>query len=166
MVMKTDLHSLTNIKPTPHRQEGAVLIVALVLLVVLTMLGISAVESTKLETRMAASTRDYNRAFQAAEANLIQAVDIFKSLDSIENISQNPNSSSESPVTGNANVNITKSATVSYTGEDGKNIIYHHFFIESTGFSQEDETNALQVKLVEGRRIKGTVDNNVLLDED
>ena len=49
------------------RQEGAVLILALILLVVLTMLGISAIESTKLETRMAANTAEYNRAFQIAE---------------------------------------------------------------------------------------------------
>lgn len=53
-----------------YKQTGAVLIVALVLLVVLTMLGISAIEATKLETRMAANTREYNQAFQNAEAGL------------------------------------------------------------------------------------------------
>jgi hypothetical protein len=53
-----------------HKQTGAVLVVALVLLVVLTMLGISAIEATKLETRMAANTREYNQAFQNAEAGL------------------------------------------------------------------------------------------------
>jgi len=52
------------------RQEGAVLIVALFLLVVLTMLGISGIEATKLETRMAANVHDYNQAFQRAEAGL------------------------------------------------------------------------------------------------
>jgi Tfp pilus assembly protein PilX len=52
------------------RQEGAVLIVSLILLVVMTMLGISAMEATKLETRMAANVQDYNKAFQKAEAGL------------------------------------------------------------------------------------------------
>ena len=52
------------------RQEGAVLIVALILLVVMTMLGISGMEATKLETRMAANVQDYNTAFQNAESGL------------------------------------------------------------------------------------------------
>ena len=55
---------------TLPRQEGAVLIVSLILLVVMTMLGISGMEATKLETRMAANVQDYNKAFQKAEAGL------------------------------------------------------------------------------------------------
>lgn len=60
-----------------RNQGGAVLVVALVLLIVLTMLGISAIESTKLETKMAANTTNYNRAFQTAEAGLSQALQIY-----------------------------------------------------------------------------------------
>lgn len=41
------------------------------------MLGISAIESTKLETKMAANTTNYNRAFQTAEAGLSQALQIY-----------------------------------------------------------------------------------------
>ena len=55
------------------RQEGAVLIVALILLVVMTMLGISGMEATKLETKMAANVQDYNSAFQNAEGGLAWA---------------------------------------------------------------------------------------------
>jgi Tfp pilus assembly protein PilX len=57
----------------PHQQEGAVLFVALMLLIILTMVGISAIESTKLETRMAANLREYNHALQAAEIGLSTA---------------------------------------------------------------------------------------------
>lgn len=53
-----------------HKQKGAVLIVSLMLLVVLTMLGISALNSTKFETRMSANTAEYNRIFQAAEIGI------------------------------------------------------------------------------------------------
>ncbi|EIJ43887.1 hypothetical protein BegalDRAFT_3061 [Beggiatoa alba B18LD] len=49
------------------QEQGAVLIVALLLLVVLTMLGVSALNSTKLQTREAANTAEYNRAFQVSE---------------------------------------------------------------------------------------------------
>lgn len=72
--MKTYLPTSTN---QMRREEGAVLIVALVLLLVLTMLGISAIESTKLETKMAANTTNYSRAFQTAEAGLAQALQIY-----------------------------------------------------------------------------------------
>ena len=57
----------------PHREEGAVLFVALMLLIILTMVGISAIESTKLETRMAANLRESNHALQAAEIGLATA---------------------------------------------------------------------------------------------
>jgi len=71
-MMKTNLplHWHFNL---PHRQEGAVLVISLMLLVILTMLGISAIESTKLETRMAKNTKAYNEAFQMAEVGLAQA---------------------------------------------------------------------------------------------
>jgi len=49
------------------------LFVALMLLIILTMVGISAIESTKLETRMAANLREYNHALQAAEIGLATA---------------------------------------------------------------------------------------------
>ncbi len=61
-----------------HSQTGAVLIVSLILLVVLTMLGISAIESTKMETRMAANTKDYNQAFQNAEVGIAAAAQQYR----------------------------------------------------------------------------------------
>ncbi|MCV6637848.1 pilus assembly PilX N-terminal domain-containing protein [Candidatus Albibeggiatoa sp. nov. NOAA] len=51
-------------------QQGAVLIVSLMLLVILTMLGISTMESTKLQTRMAANMVEYNYAFQVGEVGI------------------------------------------------------------------------------------------------
>src|SRR5690606_3767551 len=52
------------------RERGAVLIVALVLLLVMTILGVSSLSSTTLQERMAGNLRDSNLAFQAAEAAL------------------------------------------------------------------------------------------------
>jgi len=54
----------------PRRQTGTTLIVALILLLVLTMLGVSALNTTTLEEKMAANTQEINRAFQAAEAGV------------------------------------------------------------------------------------------------
>ena len=56
-----------------HRERGAVLIVALLFLVMLTMLGITAMTGTTMEERMAGNARDNSIAFQAAEAALRDA---------------------------------------------------------------------------------------------
>lgn len=52
------------------RQRGAVLIVSLILLVVLTLLGVTAMNSTSLDEKMAANNQQTTRAFQAAESGL------------------------------------------------------------------------------------------------
>lgn len=54
----------------PRREHGAVLIVALILLVILTMLGVSSMNTSSLEERMATNTQESNRAFHAAETGL------------------------------------------------------------------------------------------------
>lgn len=55
------------------RQSGAALIVSLLFLVMLTLVGISAMTTTTLEEKMSANARDYNVAFQSAEAALRDA---------------------------------------------------------------------------------------------
>ena len=56
--------------PSPQRQRGAVLIVSMLLLLVVTVLALGASQSTRLQERMAGSQRNYDLAFQAAEAGL------------------------------------------------------------------------------------------------
>lgn len=52
------------------RQQGAVLIVSLVILLILTLLGISSMQTTSMEERMAGNMRDRDLAFHAAEVAL------------------------------------------------------------------------------------------------
>lgn len=52
------------------RQQGAVLIVALIMLLVMTLIGVTGLSSTTMEERMAGNMREVNTAFQAAEAAL------------------------------------------------------------------------------------------------
>lgn len=56
--------------PGSSHQGGAALVIGLILLVLLTMLGVTAMRTTSLEERMAGHTRDHALAFQAAEAAL------------------------------------------------------------------------------------------------
>lgn len=57
----------------PHRQRGAVLIVSLILLVVMTLLGVTAMNTTSLEEKMAANSQITTRAFHTAETGLSMA---------------------------------------------------------------------------------------------
>jgi type IV pilus assembly protein PilX len=52
------------------RQRGAALVVSLLLLLVATLIGVTAMQVTSLEERMAGNARDRNLAFQAAESAL------------------------------------------------------------------------------------------------
>ncbi len=52
------------------RQNGAVLVFCLIFLAILTIMGVSGMESTILEERMSGNMQDYNAAFQAAESAL------------------------------------------------------------------------------------------------
>jgi type IV pilus assembly protein PilX len=51
-------------------QQGAILIVSLLLLLVMTVLALTASQTTRLQERMAGNSRDLDLAFQASEAGL------------------------------------------------------------------------------------------------
>ena len=55
------------------KQSGAVLLVALIMLLVLTLLGVASIDSSGMQTRMANNQRDRIIAMQAAEAGLLAA---------------------------------------------------------------------------------------------
>ncbi len=57
----------------PQRQAGVALVVALILLVIMTLVGLSALRTVTLEERMTAQTFDRSLSFQAAEAALREA---------------------------------------------------------------------------------------------
>ena len=54
----------------PLYQRGAALIVGLLMLVVMTLIGVSAMQTDLLEEKMAGNQRDLDLAFQAAESTL------------------------------------------------------------------------------------------------
>ena len=61
-------------KITNHkRQRGAVLVISLIMLLVMTLIGITGMQATVLEEKMAGNYNDQNIAFQAAESTLIEA---------------------------------------------------------------------------------------------
>lgn len=59
--------------PTRSRQSGVVLIVALIMLLLLTLIGVTGMQTTNLEEKMAANAKEQNIAFQVAESALLDA---------------------------------------------------------------------------------------------
>ena len=57
----------------PSRQRGAVLIISLLILMVITLIGITAMQTTTLDTKIAANYKNYKISFEGAEAALTEA---------------------------------------------------------------------------------------------
>jgi Tfp pilus assembly protein PilX len=62
-------------------QEGSIIIVALVLLVLVTLMGVSITQITSVEIRVAANERDYKRVFYLAEAAVMEALQRMENAD-------------------------------------------------------------------------------------
>ena len=63
----------TAVKAVLHNQGGSVLIISMILLLVLTVLGISGIKTSAMEEKMAGNIQNHQLAFQAAEATLREA---------------------------------------------------------------------------------------------
>ncbi len=59
--------------PPNTNQRGAVLIISLMLLVIMTLIGVTSMRTTILQEKMAGNTRDTMLAFQVAETALLDA---------------------------------------------------------------------------------------------
>ena len=57
-----------------RREQGAVLIVSMIFLIIMTLLAVTGMTTTSLEEKMAANSQETTRAFQAAETGLGQAL--------------------------------------------------------------------------------------------
>ncbi len=64
---------MKNRETLSNRQAGVVLIVSMVMLILLTLIGLTGSQVTSLEEKMAGNARDQNIAFQVAESTLIAA---------------------------------------------------------------------------------------------
>jgi type IV pilus assembly protein PilX len=64
-----------------QQQRGAVLVVSLLLLLVITVLALGASQTTRMQERMAASMRDRDLAFESSEAGLRNGERIIDSMD-------------------------------------------------------------------------------------
>lgn len=83
---------------TRNRQQGAALVVGLVLLLVLTILAVSGVFTSTMELRMVRNTQSQERAFQAAEVAIENALAnpfLNTSVPEVQAPTANPNSAGD-----------------------------------------------------------------------
>lgn len=66
-------------------QRGAVLVISLIMLLVVTLIGVGSIRDTVLEERMAGNTRDRNVAFQSAESGVREAEILIEQITSLGN---------------------------------------------------------------------------------
>jgi type IV pilus assembly protein PilX len=62
-----------NMITTLKRQSGVALVVSLLILLILTMIGVSGMQTTGMQEKMASNTKDRSQAFQAAESGVRDA---------------------------------------------------------------------------------------------
>ena len=127
--------------------------VSLILLIALTMLGISALQATKFETRMAASTREYNVAFENAERAIAEAVRYYRG----QNLAQLP---TESSFDTTIPVKVTKGESqfrimVGATKNSSQNLQggtagARYYLVEGTGISRKLTEGGIPVTLYAG----------------
>lgn len=99
------------------KQQGAALIVSLIILVAMTMVGITSMKSSSTEMTMAGNLRESAITFQAAEAGLSTAEDILIAGNNppnmLEDIDVDPNYLNEATwSSGSANTIITDLANI------------------------------------------------------
>ena len=66
--------------PPKAKQRGAVLIVSLMLLIIMTLIGVTSMRTTTLQEKMSGNTRDNMLAFQAAETTLLDAENFIENI--------------------------------------------------------------------------------------
>lgn len=116
------------------KQNGAVLITALIMLIILTMLGLSSMTTTTMEERMAGNSQEINRAFQAASSGLEL---VFSDEDAF-------NTTNTKALDGTANDTYFKSDTT--VGGDSSN---------ASAYSATTEYNAVFLQQVSAPRGSG-----------
>lgn len=76
-------HSIvtTKTKRLMIKQQGAALVIALIMLVLMTLVGVTAMQVTTVQEKMVANSRDLNVAFQAAEVALLRGEHYAKNME-------------------------------------------------------------------------------------
>ena len=171
--MNSNSRILTKLKPH-GRQRGAVLIVSLVMLLVITLIAVSSMQGTVLEEKMAGNTKDRNLAFQTTESAIREAENYIESVVSMGSFdgtgglygfaSAQPDYTASTTWTDTAQHVIAGSDYGSY--EAPKYYIKHFTTVKGTegamnmsGYGDNKGTGDVSIFLITGRGTGGSADS-------
>jgi type IV pilus assembly protein PilX len=118
-----------------NRQEGAALVVGLVLLVIVTVLAVSGMNTATTELAMARNDQNYENAFQTAEAGLDQALSMGPfNTSNIVTLVQNLNANDTVSLSIQFQASTVVPADTAYSW--GSGIAAHHFLATSVAQSK------------------------------
>jgi len=124
-----------------HSQHGAVLIISLLILLILTIMGVSSMRSSALEEKMASNSRDRNVGFQSAETAMRAAEVYIESLATTGNFNDTNglySSIGNEPDPYDPNTWSTAGAFRSATAPGGSNAA--KYYISRAGTIKENDT--------------------------
>lgn len=129
-----------NTRISPQKQNGAALVVGLILLVVITVLAISGMNTATTELAMARNDQNYENAFQAAETGLAAALGqvgftmttttITQAITSYESVTTQIQYEDSTPVPDKA-----------FSLGAGSGIVANHFIVTAQAESRRDPGN-------------------------
>lgn len=137
------------------RQQGATLVVGLVLLLLVTLIGVTAMQGTTVQQKMATNVQFNESAFQAAEDSVRTVTQEARSRRTppagsgnilVDSLSSAPGTTIQRTAS-NANKGTTSTASVAYAGATSAagyslgagsgNFVFHRFRITATGVARD-----------------------------
>ena len=140
------------------KQQGAVLVMALVMLTVLTLIGVSSMSSSTLELKVAGNTQQHDTAFQAAQTLIdITASDDPVNTNNYQVFKTDPMAPGYEQVINYASIDgkATAQATTIWVGckknigsslEEGKAPASNFFNVRATGMTVTGSSSSVQMQ--------------------
>ena len=130
-----------NIRISPQKQNGAALVVGLILLVVITVLAISGMNTATTELAMARNDQNYENAFQAAETGLAALLGL-GAFNTLVGTTVTPPISTNESVTAQMQFEVSSPVPdKAFSLGAGSGIAAYHFIAISTAVSERDPGN-------------------------
>lgn len=142
--------SIIKHKALCNKQQGFVLILALVLLAVMTLIGVSSMNSANMELKATANAQQHQFAFNAGQSIIEYAV----SADGASYIDFQTTDATPQPVTTTV-AGVTTTAVAVYAGcavglgsslEEGKGFSYNFFNITGSGSNSTGTATSIQAQ--------------------
>lgn len=138
-------------------QQGAVLITSLVMLVILTLLGLSTMTNSSLQERMAANSQEISRSFHIADSALSTAFDDANSLDTSRTVQIDLNNTWGNNVSTIATARYSSRFTGTTPLGRGRNLSQlwgsdfgrYHFELQSIGTTNSEINTVLNSGVVQ-----------------